>query len=507
MAKILRLSFSQDIYTLDPQKSCDPFSSAAIFLLFKGLTRLEANHKIACDIADSIQISQDCKTYTFHLGRHFWSDGTPITAFDFEKSWKRALHPNFPIRSLDFFYQIKNAEKAKKKLLPLDAIGIYVKNPNILIVELENACPHFLELTCFCPLFPLPSHAKENAPEAICSGPFQLEKWSKGREVLLRKNIFCHSISPVTIDGIHIQIIPDEKEAFALFEKGGLDWIGDPISPLPLNHLPSLVQTRKIKPVAGVVSCYFNTLQFPFHNLNLRKAFSYAISREKVLNTLLLHNVFSASGPIPPILKQNTTSPFPDDAADYAKELFRAGLQELGIPASRLKITLTLETTDLHCRLAKLLQATWEKVFEIQIQLEPLPFKVLFERLPKREFQLAINRWLAQYTDPINILEKFESRDSQKNYTGWENFKYKAILKRYRKTALHDKRMELASQAEELLMQHMPIAPIYYHYHSYLQKPYLKNLAISPIGVVQFDRVSLDQEQSSLEDPLQTQVL
>src|SRR5579863_5446624 len=243
MEKTLRLSFQKDPLTLDPQKSSDPVSSAVIFLLFKGLTRFEADHTIRCDLANAFHILDGYKTYVFQLGKHFWSDGTLITADDFVYSWKRALSPHSPLSGVNFFYHIKNAEKAKKGLVSLDKVGIYAKNASTLIVELEHPCPYFAELTSFCPFFPISSKADKNKVHSICNGAFQLHYWKKTERISLISNPFCKNAGH--INGIDIRIVPDEKEAFNLFETDQLDWIGDPVSPLPVNYLPALFTSKQ----------------------------------------------------------------------------------------------------------------------------------------------------------------------------------------------------------------------------------------------------------------------
>ena len=281
MDKTLRLSFHKDPLTLDPQKTCDKLSSAIVFLLFKGLTRLNTDHTIQNDIASSFYALDNFRKYVFHLGEHHWSDGTLITAHDFVYSWKRALSPKFPARAMNFFYHIKNAEKAKKGEISLDRVGIYAENDYTLTVELENSCPYFPELTSFCPLFPVPHRKGKTKISSITSGAFCLDYWQKGKELLLRKNTLCKN--PTEIDAIHVRVIKDEKEAFTLFEKNELDWIGDPISPLPVAYLPSLSLNKQIKPLEGMVSCWFNTMKAPFHNADLRKAFSLAIPPKEAL--------------------------------------------------------------------------------------------------------------------------------------------------------------------------------------------------------------------------------
>jgi oligopeptide transport system substrate-binding protein len=497
MEKTLRLSFQKDPLTLDPQKGSDPISSTMIFLLFKGLTRFEADHTIRCDLANSFHILNGYRKYIFQLGKHFWSDGTLITAHDFVYSWKRALSPNFSMSAVNFFTHIKNAEKAKKGLLSLDKVGIYAENDSTLVVELEHPCPYFPELTSFCPFFPISSRTDEDKVFSICSGPFQLQDWNRGEAISLKRNFLCKD--PGQLSAIHIRIIPDEKETFSLFENDQLDWIGDPISPLPVNYLPALFSNKQVKPIAGIVSCWFNTLKPPFSNVNLRKALAYAIPREKLLKKLLIPDALSANHIYPSILQDDDSLPI-KECQETARELFKDTLRQLN--RKQLKITLSYEVTDVFSRIAALLKAHWEETFKMTIHLEPLSFKDFFQRIPRHEFQVSLLRVLSQYTDVFNFLERFESRDLPRNFSGWENSKYKTVLKRYQKTIDHTKRQTLAKQAEKILLKEMPIAPIYYSHYAYMQKPHVHNLAISPTGIVQFDRVILETKQSSIRDDL-----
>ena len=212
------------------------------------------------------------------------------------------LRLKFPLRATNFFYHLKNAEKAKNGLVPVHRIGVTARNDSTLVVELEYPCPYFLELTSFCLFFPISSKRKEGETELICSGPFRLQQWTHGREIVLEKNSLCKAFCPVHINGIHIQIIPSEKEAFDLFERGELDWIGNPTSPLPVNYLPALVLNKKIKPLSGITCCWFNAISSPFSNANLRKAFATAIPRDKLLAKLSLSHALSARRFSPSIL-------------------------------------------------------------------------------------------------------------------------------------------------------------------------------------------------------------
>lgn len=494
MDRTLRLSFHKDPLTLDPQKNCDKLSSAIIFLLFKGLTRLNTDHSIQNDIASSFYALNDFQKYVFHLGEHHWSDGTPITAHDFVYSWKRALSPKFPARAMNFFSHIKNAEKVKKGLLPSDEIGVYAENDYMLTVELENSCPYFPELTSFCPLFPVPYRKKRAPISSLTSGAFCLEYWKKGKEILLKRNPLCKN--PTELDAIHIRIVKDEKKAFTLFEKNELDWIGDPISPLPVAYLPTLSLNKQIKPLEGMVSCWFNTLKPPFHNTHLRKAFSLAIPRKKLLEKLLLPSELLSRGLFSCLFEDQGMFAV-QERQEEAHALYQLALKEMN--QKNLSISLSFEATDLFTRIATLLKSHFEEAFDLQINLEPLPFKGLFQKLRSKQFQATLIHAISQYSDPINFLERFEFNNISRNFSGWEHPDYQTILKQFRKTTHPQERHSLLKKAEAILLEEMPIAPIYYEHHAYLQKPHVHNLGISPVGIVQFDRAYLYQERAQIE--------
>lgn len=486
--RTLRISFKNDPITLNPQKSGDLISSTIIFLLYRGLMRFEPNHTLSCDLAESYEILNDNKTYVFHLGDHYWSDGTPITAHDFVYSWKRALLPDFPLQTTNFFFYIKNAEKAKKGLCSVDKVGVHAQDDVTLVVNMQHPCPYFLELVSFYALFPASSKIREH--EAfVWSGSFQLAEWKYGKEILLKRNSFCKNNHPSNIEAIHIKIIPNERKAFQLFESNKLDWLEDPFFTDSKNS-GSILLEKNLKFANGLISCWFNTMNFPFNNKNLRKAIAAGICRQKLLQQLALPNNLLAAHFCPTIIEREDSSCLIQECDKMAKQFLQAAFVELKV--KRLKITLSFEASDEFSRLATLLKFYLQKIGNISIVLEPLSFKEYWERIPKHAFEMILFSSFSQYTDAINFFEILESKSTPRNYSCWEHPQYKEVVHQYRKTADPQKRQSLAIKAETILLEEVPLTPLYRRHYSYMQKSHLRNLYISPIGVMQFDRALLN---------------
>src|SRR3990167_3623734 len=120
----LQLAFHSSPSTLDPRKSGDFLSATLICLIYEGLTRSLPNGEVELALADRVIISEDGRFYTFHLRKAYWSDGHPITANDFESSWKAVLNPSFPALASYLLFPIKNGEKCAKGELSSDLLGV-----------------------------------------------------------------------------------------------------------------------------------------------------------------------------------------------------------------------------------------------------------------------------------------------------------------------------------------------------------------------------------------------
>ena len=503
--RFLNISIRHDPPTMDPRKGGDEISSAFHFMLFEGLTRLMPDGSVSLAQAESIDISNDKKHYTFHLRDAVWSDGSPVTAYDFEKSWKDILNPDFPSSNAHLLYPIKNADAAKKGLVPLNAVGIKATDAKTLEVELIRPTPYFLELISFCVFFPINQEMERKDhnwafhanSHFLSNGFYVLKKWKHNGEVTLEKNPNYWNPEEVSLEGIHVIIIANETTTLQMYERGSLDLIAQYLSPLPIDALPQLKKLGVLHatPMGGSTLCAFNTLKVPFCNKKIRQAFSIAMNRSDIVNAITQLDEIPAFGTIPPVLKKNKNRAFFQDSdVSKAKELLQLGLEELGIKAKDLDLTYHYTTSELDHKIAQALQQQWETGLGVKVKLANVERKILLDKLITRSYSMAQTTWYAQYSDQMNLLERYISCSNVKNYAHWENPRFIDLINQSFLASTPDERLAILEQAEEIITDDVPISPIYHKNAITLLKPHVKNVKYTPIGNLCFEQLLLDPQ-------------
>ncbi len=483
----LRIGINREPQSLDPRRGAEVVSASLHYMLFEGLTRFNPDWSISLSIAKSIKISKNRKRYVFHLRPTYWSDGSPLTAYDFEYSWKKILDPHFPSMNAYLFFPIQNAEKAKKGLCTSGQIGIRALDEYTLVVDLHTPTPYFLDLTSFCAFFPVhhkldlshPEWFQRTGRDFISNGPFRLAQWAHHENIELEKNPHYWNRKKIHLQKVHIRFIVNEMTALQLFETGQLDLIQTSLCPLPPDCLETLRTTGDLHfaPAAGSMIIACNTEQFPFNNRLFRKALSLAINRKALVDHITQLGEQPARGAIPPILKKNRCDLLMEDAnKEQARVLFQEALKEMKLEIEQFpSITYLYASSNNNKKIAEALQHQWQAALGIRVHLQSIEHCLLLDRLTKRNFQMAQNIWLAQYNDQMNILERFKDRTITKNYSSWEHPQFAALLQRsfYEEG---EQRLATLLEAEKLLIDEMPVIPLYHLSASFLKKPYVQNL-------------------------------
>ncbi|HRW58280.1 MAG TPA: peptide ABC transporter substrate-binding protein [Chlamydiales bacterium] len=499
--KHLNISFSSEPFTKDPRKSGDFSTSAISFLLFSGLTETTPSGNIEKALAEKIEISKDKKTYTFFLKEAKWSDGTPITAYDFEYSWKKVIDPNFSSLCPHLFYPIKNVEKIISKKLPIAEAGFYAINDKTFIVELENPNPNFLSLISFCVFFPIPKHIEISDPNwsqniskpFVSSGPFLLEKWGQNSKIQLRANPYFYNAKAMDIHSLTVHIIPDANTALNMFYQNELDWQGSFISPLPEDSYESLIKQNllKTKNLAGLTFCTYNLNKYPFHNANLRKAFSSAVNKEEIIKNISPLNEDIANQFIPSAFEDYPQTSTLQYDLDKAKKYFELALNELGINKDDLELKFSYCAKEKLKRVSLILKEQWEKAFNISIELQQQETTTGISNFHKKNYQFGLCYLVAQYNDPLNVFDRFKYPENPKNYPGWNNINYQNFLNEAIETPSQKKRNQLLKQAEMILLEELPITPLYFHKIGFIAQKHNYDNFIGPLGDLHFEKIKI----------------
>ncbi|MED4908105.1 peptide ABC transporter substrate-binding protein [Brevibacillus centrosporus] len=488
--KVFRFNIGSEPSTADPGLADDNISSMVVSSTFDGLTRKAPDGKFHEAAAEKIETSEDGLTYTFHLRDAKWSNGDPVVAQDFEYAWKRALDPQ---TASDYAYQLfylkkgadYNAGKATK-----DDVGVKALDDKTLQVQLENPTPFFLELTAFATYYPVNKKVAESNPKwameastHVGNGPYKLETWAHKNKMVFVKNDSYWDKENVKVDKVEVTMIEDQNTELAMFDNDELDWAGGPFSTLPTDAIPALKESGRftVIPVANTYWYQFNIEKPPFNNVKIRKAFGYAINRQAIIDNILQAGQIPATGLLPPTMASNPNGYFRDHDTELAKQLLAEGMQELGI-TKLPPITLIFNTSEAHKKIAEAVQDQWKQTLGVDVKVANMEFKVYLETLDAGNYQIARRGWVADFNDPVNFIEIFREKHGNNN-TNWTNATYNDLLQQAAKERDPEKRKELFGQAEQILMEEMPLSPIYFYTVSWLQGDKVaKGIYTDPLG-------------------------
>lgn len=486
----LRLNIRSEPVSLDPRLASDVTSSNITKLCFEGLMRLDKEGKAVPAIVERYESSDDKRSYRFYLKETFWSDGQKVTAEDFAYSWKSMLDPRFACPFSSDLYVIKNGRSVKESSAPMESLGIKVLDTSVLEIELEYPTPYFLKLLATRSFLPIPSHVARKFPNwardadnnYTCNGPFLLSEWKHHNQLLLTKNPSYWNATSVKLEHLKMPIVEDENTELSMFNNGELDWAGYPFSSLPVDAMEFL-KDKKLShffPIAGTYFYIFNTQRYPLNNVNLRKALTLAINRKEIVENITKGHQLPALAIVPPELMPDEQSYFDDGDILEARALFDLALKELGITIENFpEISLTYNTLQAHHQIAQAIQQQWHRAFGIRVRLENKEWKVYLDEVHKGNFFIARMGAVASIDDPLAFLENYCYDDRLMNYAGWNNPQFRKVIFTAMRQSDPLIRMAELKEAEGILMQDMPVAPIYFYSGSYLKKPYVKDVRLT----------------------------
>ncbi|MGH2612952.1 MAG: peptide ABC transporter substrate-binding protein, partial [Rhabdochlamydiaceae bacterium] len=419
--------------------------------------RINREGKLEQGIAQEVKISADQKTYLFKLRSTLWSNGSLVSAHDFEYAWKKVLSPTFKTPFAYLFYPIKNAKLAKSGSIPTDAIGIKAIDNLTLKVELEFPSPYFLELTAhtiYSPVHHLvdqrhPNWSLEDKGTYVCNGAFQLKKNNQNRDYELTKNKIYWDSENIKLDEVTI-LKANRYQAYEMFQRDINHWIGVPLGTWDSSFVPN-ENDERVAVIGTIVYWFvFNNQCFPFNHKKIRQALAWGINRSKLKDTIKVSPAFS---PLPPVHSQVKHSILSTPCLEEAQALFKEALKELNMSLQDFPvISLTYLIGPIRNQIAHFIKEEWESAFGIRCNLESLEWKILFSKMTQGDFQVGSMTWESWINDPIYTLNAFRDANEPINFPKWENKHYQEIMHLAEREIDFEKRRSYYLQAEELLL-------------------------------------------------------
>jgi len=244
----------------------------------------------------------------------------------------------------------------------------------------------------------------------------------------------------------------------------------------------------------GLYWFFLNTESFPFNNKKMRQAFAYAIDRQSLIDHILKGEETPALGVLPRKLSPQEEPYFQDNDMEHAKTLFQEALNEIGIQREDLPpIVFNYNDSTAHMRIAEVLQQQWREAFGVEIKLEQQEWKFHYDKLQKGNFQIGGMQWQSWLRDPIYIMQTFRYKNGGVNMSRWDNAEYRSLISAAEKEPDLTRRNDFFNKAEALLMEEMPVIPIYFTTIAYSKSDKLKDVYISELYEVDFRWAKIEE--------------
>ncbi|PLR95203.1 peptide ABC transporter substrate-binding protein [Bacillus sp. T33-2] len=490
--KVLYLNNGSEPTSFDPPIGFDSVSWNALNNLMEGLTRLSPEHEAESATAESWDVSDDGKTYTFHIRKDAkWSNGDDVTAGDFEFAWKRMLDPATGSSAAFLGYFIEGAEAFNSGTGTADQVKARAVDDKTFEVTLTSPQAYFLNVIANPCFFPINEKVATENPEwfaeaesFVGNGPFNLTVWDHDSKFVMEKNDQYWDAKNVKLDKIDWAIIDDTNTEYQMFQTGKLD-----SSDVPAEMSDQLFKEGKVKvqDQAGTYFYRFNVNMEPFQNANIRKAFALAVDQKQIVDFVTKSKEKPAYGFVSYGFKDPSGKDFREKNGNFnktnldeAKALLKKGMEEEGYDKLP-EVTLTYSTDDVHKKIAEALQQMFKENLGVDVKLANMELNVFASEQKALKFQLSRSSFLADYADPINFLENFQTGHSM-NRTGWSNAKYDQLIKDAKNEADEKKRFDMMYEAEKILFEEAPIFTIHFYNHVFLQNKDVTGIVRHPVG-------------------------
>jgi oligopeptide transport system substrate-binding protein len=456
--------------------------------IFSGLVSLDAKLNLAPELAESWDISEDGKVYTFHLRPDAkFQDGKPVTTADVIYSWERAADPatqsDTVLTYLGDIVGVADMHAGKAQHIS----GLKALDDHSLQVSIDAPKPYFLYKLTMPVAFVLDKKNVDSGSDWYRTpngtGPYHLDSWESFKQMIYSANQNFYLGTPA-IKQIVIQLY--SGPGISLYETGDIDITGVSVTDVPRVLDPADPLHPDL--VSGVSLCtdyvIFDVTKPPFDDIKVRQAFSMAFDRQKFIDVVQNGVGIPAKGLYPPALPGYNLKlqGLPYDPAQARQLLAESkyggpqGLPPIVYSAAGIGTTAGADVAAMA--------QMWEQNLGVRITIENLEPDKYYDLLYSgKHGQIFSGGWCADYPDPENFSDVLFHSGAQQNIGNYSNPALDAILDQARTEQDVSRRIGLYQQAEQLIVQEAPALFISHYVNYVLVKPYVKGYVLTPIDI------------------------
>lgn len=492
----LAVNFSEYPLSMDPETVLMSTEKTLLANLHEGLVTWD-NGILVPAAARRWEISEDGLVYTFYLRESFWSNGDPVTAYDFHSTWRRLLAPESKFQYGFLFDIIVNAGAYRSgELDSFAGVGIRALDERTLQVELAEPAGHFLVLLTLPQFFPVHSLYNTAAsreeksvylPGFCSNGPYWVEEWEPRDYAVLAPNQH-YARERVHLDRVKITFLAPAA-AISLYGVGLIDLMEEPPASDLSKYRSDLVQV----PTGGTGYLYLNLRRPPLTNPLVREALALAVDREYIAENIMGLNGIPATGWVSPGIPEGITGQdFRSTGGNLVpamdKEKARALLSRAGYPGEDGFPELELTTVEGGASelIARAIAQMWEVNLGITARVKVLTWTEYEDRCTTGRFYVARAGWISDYPDPGAFLSILSS-SAFENFSDYRNKGYDRWLRRTRESTEVRERMELYHGLEKMVLRDWPVIPVYFSTKPFFVSQELQELKFSPQGYPLFN--------------------
>ncbi len=500
--------------TLDPALNNSIDGANTLITVFEPLLLIDENNEVIPGQAESYTVSDDGLVWTFTMRDGLkWSDGSDLTAKDFEYSFKRLAAPDTAapyaetvVGMIDGYEDAIGNPDADGNMTTepdFDALNVVAsEDGKTLTVTLSYPCAYFDKLAAFAAMSPVQQATVEANGDAwcteadtyICNGPYYISDWIPSERIVLTKNpnyVGGWDSSKIVSDTITLLLLEDSSASYAAYNSGEAQLIKD----VPTDEIPSLTKAEDggdfyVDTILGTYYISLNDQKEPFNDVNVRKALSLAIDRDYVANTIMQGTYTPAYNLVGPGIvdesgmfydNANGGKTYISDDYEANLEAAKQALADAGYPSGEGFPTIEYSTNDAgyHTPVAEYLQQAWGEL-GITVNINKVEWASFTPLRRAGDYDASRNGWVMDYNDPSNMIELFTTGNGN-NDGKYSNAEFDAAIEAS-KVADKSVHFQKLHEAEDILMNDYACIPVAYYNDFWLQSPSLKGTWHSPYG-------------------------